>query len=68
MGLDLMTLPVTGLRFEEAWPRRMEGDFSGTKVAFISREDLIRVKSALGRPQDLLDVEALRKDPPGSGG
>jgi hypothetical protein len=53
----LMGIP--GVVFAEAWPRRMEVDFAGLVVPFISREDLIAAKRAAGRPQDLLDVEQL---------
>ena len=60
--LDILT-SVTGMRFEEAWPRRVERDLEGVRTPFISREDLIRIKSALGRPQDLMDVDALKKVP-----
>ena len=34
---------------------------SGLKACFISREDLIAAKLASGRPQDLADVDAIRK-------
>ncbi|MDE0442921.1 MAG: hypothetical protein OXL38_12460 [Gammaproteobacteria bacterium] len=53
----LMGIP--GVSFDPAWQRRMEVDFDGLLVPFISREDLIAAKRASGRPQDLLDVEAL---------
>ena len=53
----LMGIP--GVAFEPAWRRRMEVDFDGLVVPFISREDLIEAKRASGRPQDLLDVESL---------
>ncbi|MBI3694533.1 MAG: nucleotidyltransferase [Acidobacteria bacterium] len=60
--VDILT-SVTGMRFEEAWPRRVERDLEGVRTPFISREDLIRIKSALGRRQDLMDVDALKKVP-----
>jgi hypothetical protein len=53
----LMGIP--GVAFEEAWPRRMEVDFDGLLVPFISRQDLLTAKRAAGRPQDLLDAELL---------
>jgi hypothetical protein len=58
--VDVLT-SVTGLRFEEAWLNRVERDFGGVPAPFISRDDLIQSKSALGRSQDLLDVEQLKK-------
>ncbi len=51
---------ISGVEFEEAWARRVNVDFDGVVVVFISREDLITAKLASGRPQDLLDVEALK--------
>ena len=42
----LMGIPSIG--FEEAWARRLEIDFDGLPVPFISREDLITAKRALG--------------------
>lgn len=53
----LMGIP--GAVFAEAWPRRLEVDFDGLVVPFISRQDLITAKRASGRPQDLLDVAQL---------
>ena len=55
----LMGIP--GLDFEKAWNRRVEVDFDGLMVAFISKEDLITSKLASGRPQDLIDAETLSK-------
>lgn len=55
----LMGIP--GVVFAEAWPRRLEVDFDGLVVPFISRTDLIAAKRAAGRPQDLLDVEQLTR-------
>ncbi len=53
----LMGIP--GLPFEEAWQRRLEIDFDGLPIAFISRQDLITAKLASGRPKDLIDAEQL---------
>ena len=55
----LMGIP--GIGFEEAWARRVEIDFDGLPVPFISREDLITAKSASGRPQDMIDVANLTR-------
>ena len=56
----LMGIP--GIQFEKAWKKKVEVDFDGLLVNFISREDLIISKRASGRPQDLLDAEALEKE------
>ena len=55
----LMGIP--GVEFKEAWKRRVEVDFDGLTVPFICREDLIKAKQAAGRPQDLVDLQALRR-------
>jgi hypothetical protein len=57
--IDLLNA-LPGLDFEEAWERRVDDVYGGQKVAYLSREDLIRNKEAVGRPQDLVDVQLLR--------
>jgi predicted nucleotidyltransferase len=56
----LMGIP--GIEFETAWDNRVEVDFDGLPVAFISKEDLITAKRAAGRPQDLMDADALEAE------
>lgn len=53
----LMGIP--GIQFDQCWNRRVEVDFDGLKVIFISRQDLIASKRAAGRPQDLIDADLL---------
>jgi len=63
VGVDILTT-IAGVEFDEAWPRRIEAivdSASGLKASFISRQDLIAAKLAAGRPQDLADVDAIRK-------
>lgn len=55
----LMGIP--GTDFEECWVRRVEVDFDGLVVNFISKQDLIAAKRASGRPQDLLDADSLEQ-------
>ena len=50
---------ISGIEFEAAWDNRVEVDFDGLSVSFISKEDLIKAKRAAGRPQDLIDADAL---------
>lgn len=55
--IDIMQ-EIEGVRFDDAWPRRMTmKPVDGLVVNYISREDLLTNKRALGRPRDLLDVE-----------
>ncbi|MBI2757483.1 MAG: nucleotidyltransferase [Chloroflexi bacterium] len=56
----LMGIP--GIKFDDCWNRRIEVDFDGLKVVFISKEDLIASKRAAGRPQDLVDADLLSQE------
>jgi len=61
--VDILTA-IPGVEFDAAWKRRVEeviDPAGGLKASFISREDLIAAKLASGRPQDLADVDAIRK-------
>src|SRR5579872_6353629 len=60
--IDIL-MSITGVEFEAAWPRRVEGTFHGVPAHFISREDLIAAKRASGRPQDKRDIKQLLKPP-----
>ena len=53
----LMGIP--GVAFEAAWEKRVEVNFDELLVSFISKEDLITAKRVSGRPQDLMDADAL---------
>lgn len=46
--------------FEELWSRSIVVDVGGHQVRVASIGDLIRMKEAAGRPQDVADVERLR--------
>jgi predicted nucleotidyltransferase len=56
----LMGIP--GINFDECWDRRVEVDFDGLNVIFISKQDLILSKRAAGRPQDLIDADLLSQE------
>lgn len=56
--IDILTL-IDGVEFSRAWKNRMMLDVDGVKIPIIGREDLIQNKKAVGRPQDLVDVEKL---------
>ncbi len=58
--IDVMT-SVSGVTFDEAWPRRIVVDVEGKQHPVIGKEELIRNKQALGRAKDLVDVEELTK-------
>lgn len=53
---------IEGVNFDEAWPSRVDEILAGQVLAHvISRDDLIKNKLAVGRLQDLADVEKLRE-------
>jgi predicted nucleotidyltransferase len=56
--MDLMT-SISGVTFDEAWNTREYGDLDGIRVPFISRDLLKRNKAAVGRKQDLADLDYL---------
>jgi hypothetical protein len=58
--IDLLT-SLTGLNFEDSWQNREIFDIEGRALPFLSRHDLIRNKSALGRPRDLADLDDLER-------
>lgn len=57
--IDLLT-SIDGVDFESCWPRRVEVDYEGVRVAFIGLDDLMRNKQASNRPKDLVDLDELR--------
>lgn len=56
--VDLLTL-IDGVSFEEAWAGRVAGTSGAQPVSFLGKAELIRNKRAVGRAQDLADLEAL---------
>ena len=58
MRVDIL-MGIPGIEFEQAWEKRVEVDFDGLLVSFISRGDLITAKRASGRPQDMIDADTL---------
>jgi predicted nucleotidyltransferase len=53
---------IEGVEFDQAWAGRVDEVLAGQVLAhIISREDLIANKLAVGRLQDLADVEKLRE-------
>lgn len=62
-GVDILP-EIPGVDFDAAWERRAQGVIdaaTGLKANFISAADLVAAKLAAGRPQDLADVDAIRK-------
>lgn len=61
--IELLT-EISGVEFDEAWPRRVTIDLDGVRCFVIARADLIANKRAAGRPQDLADAELLEQMKP----
>jgi predicted nucleotidyltransferase len=59
--IDLLT-SLSGVDFETCWARRETVDVDGLRLPVISLDDLRANKRALGRHQDLADLEALSGD------
>jgi hypothetical protein len=60
--IDILTR-VTGVEFGAAWPRRVSSPYADGTIQILSREDLLRNKRAVGRPQDLLDADSIERNP-----
>ncbi len=58
--IDVLTT-IDGVAFTDAWPERIETPYGDERVMVISRRHLAANKRATGRPQDLLDAEALER-------
>jgi predicted nucleotidyltransferase len=54
--IDILT-EITGVEFADAWRKRVASTFFGVPVHFISQDDLVANKQALGRNSDLKDLK-----------
>jgi hypothetical protein len=59
--IDVLTA-IDGVAFEDAWLERVESRYGDQPIHVIGRRHLLANKRASGRPQDLLDAEALERD------
>ncbi len=59
--LDILQLVAPDLEFADLSPTAVEDTVFGQLVRFCSYKDLIRMKEASGRPEDLLDVKRLKE-------
>ena len=58
LRIDVLT-SIDDVDFDEAWAQRLSATFAGQPVPVLSAEHLIRNKRAVGRAQDLADLEWL---------
>lgn len=60
LRVDLLN-KAKGANFAVAWPKKERVGLSGMAVNFVDIATLKRLKAASGRPQDLADLEKLKK-------
>lgn len=54
---------VKGATFETAWKSKETAKVQETKIKFVSKKTLIKIKAATGREQDKADLVSLRRAP-----
>lgn len=52
---------VAGTTFEEVWKNKVKSKVGSTEAYFASLDDLIKMKTAAGRPRDLEDLKVLER-------
>jgi hypothetical protein len=60
--IDFVT-SIDGIKWEDAWKNREQGEWGNIPVDFLGRNDFITNKRASGRLKDLADIEALGETP-----
>ena len=60
--IDLVLLPEGNPTFAEAFARARETRAGNVPVRVVSKEDLLALKRAFGRTQDLADVDSLEEE------
>lgn len=60
VAFDFLTT-IKGLEFEAAWNNREESDQEGFPIWYVGKNDLITAKKAVGREQDLHDIEEIHR-------
>jgi hypothetical protein len=60
LRIDILTA-IDAVQFDDAWNDRFTTSFDGETVAVLSAAHLIKNKRAVGRAQDLADLEWLEK-------
>src|SRR5205085_2350612 len=58
-SLDLLVDPDGSARYEEMRERALTVDLDGIEIRVVALEDLLSMKRAARRPQDVADVDAL---------
>lgn len=58
--IDLLT-SISGVSIDEAFSGKISTRMEGVPVFVLDKDSLIRNKSAVGRPQDIADIESLEQ-------
>ena len=58
--IDVLT-EISGVGFDDAWPRRLTLAVEGVQVPVIGREDFLANKRAADRPKDRADIALLEE-------
>ena len=58
--IDFLTT-IPGLDFQEAWCNRVVSEETDFPICYLGKSDLIKAKITAGRPQDLADLDELRR-------
>lgn len=54
-----IVMSIEAISFDDAWPSRVASTYGNVPIHIIGKTELIKNKRAVGRPQDLLDVDRL---------
>ena len=60
LRIDILN-DLEGVPFDVAWQNKKEVIYEGIKINFIGYHELLKVKAAAGRPQDIADISKLKK-------
>jgi hypothetical protein len=58
---DVLTAEIAGRTYDDLHETALTIELHGLDIAVVGLSDLIRMKKAAGRPQDLADIEALTR-------
>ncbi len=58
--IDFLTT-IPGLDFQKAWVNRVVSEENDFPIYYLGKADLITAKKTAGRPQDLADLDELRR-------
>ncbi len=58
--IDILT-SADGIEFSSAWSGKLDAHYGDQPIWILGRDELIANKAATARPQDLVDIESLRR-------